>query len=126
MKSQKGQSTVELALTFAFLMFLLLAIIDFGRLYTADLTIEHASREAARAASVGRTNNEIQAVVHQSTDGVLDVSRMGININPVNLADRTQGSYVTITITYMGKLISPLVNFASPVTLTKKTEMRME
>jgi Flp pilus assembly protein TadG len=126
MKSQKGQSTVELALTFAFLMFLLLAIIDFGRLYTADLTIEHASREAARAASIGRTNNEIQAIAIQSANGVLDVSKMGININPVNLADRMQGSYVTITITYMGNLISPLVSFASPVTLTKKTEMRME
>jgi Flp pilus assembly protein TadG len=126
MKSQNGQSTVELALTFAFLIFLLLAIIDFGRIYAADLTIEHTSREAARAASVGRTNNEIQAVAIQSADGVLDVSRMGIIITPVNLADRTQGSYVSITITYTGELISPLVNFASPITLTKKTEMRME
>ena len=54
MKSEKGQSLVEFALSFPVLVLLLLGITDFGRAFHVYLTIDHAGREAARAASIGK------------------------------------------------------------------------
>lgn len=42
-----GQSVVEFALVAPILLFLVIAIADFGRLYTAAVAIESAAREAA-------------------------------------------------------------------------------
>jgi uncharacterized protein CbrC (UPF0167 family) len=46
-----GQSLVEFALIVPFLMVLLLTIADFGRLFSAGITIESAARTAAETAS---------------------------------------------------------------------------
>jgi hypothetical protein len=44
---ESGQSLVELALVLPLLLFLFLALFDFGRLFAAALTVESAAREAA-------------------------------------------------------------------------------
>ena len=59
MKSEKGQSMVEFALIIPIFILLLFAILDFGRVFHAYLTIDHAGREAARAASIGKDNTTV-------------------------------------------------------------------
>ena len=58
MKSEKGQSLVEFALVLPLLILLLFGIIDFGRIFNAYLTIDHAGRDAARTASIGKNDDK--------------------------------------------------------------------
>jgi Flp pilus assembly protein TadG len=44
---ERGQSVVEFAITVPLLFFMLLAIVDFSRVFTTMLTVEAAAREAA-------------------------------------------------------------------------------
>lgn len=53
---RRGQSTVELALTLPVLLLLVLGIVDFGRVFLAANVISHASRDAARHASLDSTD----------------------------------------------------------------------
>ncbi len=52
LKGEKGQSIVELALILPILVVLLGAIIDFGWLYSCQISANNAVREAARYTSI--------------------------------------------------------------------------
>ncbi len=51
---ERGQSTVEFALALPILIFVLVGFVDVARTFHAYVTVNHAAREAARYASIGR------------------------------------------------------------------------
>ncbi len=53
---EKGSSLVEFAIAITLFFTVLFAIIDFSYLYWVNLTMQHAVREGARYAVVGRTD----------------------------------------------------------------------
>lgn len=123
MNSEKGQSLVEFALIIPLLIILLFGIIDFGRIFHVYLTINHAGREAARAASIGKDDSTIKnTAVNDATGISLTVGQVG-----VTPATRTSGTDVTITISYPITFLTPVIgSIVGPITLEDTTVMRVE
>jgi Flp pilus assembly protein TadG len=121
MKSEKGQSLVEFALIVPVLILLLLGIMDFARIFHAYLTIDHAGREAARAASIGKDASAITSMaVNQGTSINLQASH-------VTVSTGSSGTNATITISYPITFLTPVIgNIVGPLTLKDTTVMRVE
>ncbi|WP_052352886.1 TadE/TadG family type IV pilus assembly protein [Neobacillus dielmonensis] len=123
MKSENGQSLVEFALVLPVLIMLLFGIVDFGRAFHAYLTIDHAGREAARAASIGKNDSEIKQIA--KNQGV-DIS---LKEEWVSVSTTTSGSekIATITITYPFQFITPVLGpLVKTIELKDETQMRIE
>ncbi|MDM5314862.1 pilus assembly protein [Fictibacillus sp. b24] len=117
MKNEKGQSLVEFALVVPVLFFLLLGIVDFGRIFHAYLTLDHAGREAARSASIGNSNPVSVAVSKGS----------GINLSSSQVSFSKANGEAKITIVYPIGFLTPVIsNVIGPITLTNTTVMRIE
>jgi Flp pilus assembly protein TadG len=123
MKSQNGQSLVEFAMVLPLLVLLMFGITDFGRIFHAYLTIDHAGREAARAASIGKDNTTVKSTAVNDATGIdLTVGQVG-----VTPATRTSGTDVTVTITYPITFLTPVIgSIVGPITLEDTTVMRVE
>jgi Flp pilus assembly protein TadG len=102
---ERGQTLLELALTFPLLLMLLLAIVDFGRVIDALIIVTNAAREGARHASVdpSLSVNDVQVLVRDQIRG------SGTNITMLggfgdDLANQVQVTMsddaVTVLVTY--------------------------
>lgn len=124
MKSEKGQSLVEFALVIPLLIILLFGIVDFGRIFHAYLTMDHAGREAARAASIGKDDTTVKSTA------VSDAVGIGLTADKVNITPggtRISGSDISITITYPITFLTPVIgSIVGPITLKDTTVMRVE
>ncbi|WP_273834373.1 TadE/TadG family type IV pilus assembly protein [Guptibacillus sedimenti] len=124
MKSEKGQSMVEFALVLPILVMLLFGIIDFGRIFHTYLAIDHASREAARTASIGENDAAIVSTAVASASSI-HLTAGQVAVSPGGT--KSSGSDVTVTITYPISFLTPVVsNLTGPITLSSSTVMRME
>lgn len=125
-KNEKGQATVELAFSLVIFMLLLFAIVDFGRIFHAYLTLEHAGKEGARIASLGAQDSEVYERIKISAS-TLEVDELTYSIAPA-YKDRATGSYVTIQLTYPVTFSIPLLEKMNntPFNLKSKTVMRVE
>lgn len=125
-KNEKGQATVEMAFALVIFVLLLFAIVDFGRIFHAYLTLEHAGREGARIASLGATDTEVVDSIKASAS-TLDTNNITFSITPA-LTKRTSGTYVTIQLSYpVSFSVLTLKNSSeSGLTLKSKTVMRVE
>lgn len=56
-RSTRGQGLVEFALVLPLLMILLLGVADFGRIFSAGITLEAAARDGAEATAIERLHN---------------------------------------------------------------------
>ncbi|RPF55846.1 TadE/TadG family type IV pilus assembly protein [Aquisalibacillus elongatus] len=141
LKSEKGQGTVELAITFTVLVILVFGIVDFGYAFYSKLTMEHSSREGARAGSLGSDDADIKSVVEDSLVGLLpEGSNIDeyVTIQYVNsdgdVYDETEDTvkYVEVIIDYDYKYFTPLLALIGSaldedtLSLNSSTQMRVE
>lgn len=76
-RRDRGAAAVEFAIVVPLLLLILLALVDFGRLFYVQVSLAGASREGARAVSVGRPASQVASVVQASSPGVARVSSLG-------------------------------------------------
>ncbi|MBA3716886.1 MAG: pilus assembly protein [Actinobacteria bacterium] len=126
LKGDGGQALVEFALIIPVLLFVLLAIAQFGDLYNHYVTITDATRAGARAAVVSRTDpnptgKAVQAVRDSATG--LDQTKLTVTVTPS--PPWTTGQQVTITASYPYSvdLVGLVVKSGS---LTSTTKERVE
>ena len=71
--TQRGAVAVELAILLPILVMVVFAIIEFGRFYSATITVTHASREAVRRVALG-TGSASTAGISAASPLVVTVS----------------------------------------------------
>lgn len=133
-KKQKGQSIVEWAFILPFLLLVLFSILELAPLMNTYLKVEKAAQYGARTGAIhGKSNESILTNVAYNLQGLVDASQLrnaGVNaggdgvlysqtidgmervvieVVPGNPAQRINGSWVMVRITYRYPLYTPML-----------------
>ncbi len=99
---------VELALILPILVMLLLGITEFGRAYSAQISLQSAAREGARALALGEPSAAVDAAV-RSAVGTAHVDAVTQTPCPSG-STSTSTSYATVTVTAQFTFSIPFVD----------------
>ena len=127
-RTERGQGLVEFALVVPMLLLILMAIIDFGRIFQANVTLTNAVREGARWGSRGYTASESQSRITEAAAG-LPLSGNSVTIPGTAGEQVTATASMTVTlITPIGPLMGMVAggSMNSAFTLTRTAVMRRE
>jgi len=117
--SESGAAAVEFALVVPLLLITLLGIVEFGRVYNAQLQVTTAAREAVRVMAIQNKTDQAIAAAKSSTPGLNPPLTSGqVVVGTCGSSTKT----VTVTVNYSVGLLSGL--FADAVPLTGRSVMR--
>jgi len=104
LRSERGQAVVEFALVVPLLLALLLGIVQAGIAFNHYLAVTDAARAAARKAITARVSGVTVADITaaaQAAAADLDTAQLGVTVaDPTDPTFSTQGSTLTVTVTY--------------------------
>lgn len=109
--TERGQSMVELAISFIVLLLLLAGITDIGRAFFTYSALRDAAQEGATYGSINPSDTSgIIARVRGSSNDPIDLTRPEIAINVQILGQPCIGSGIEVTVVYQDfDLIFPLM-----------------
>ena len=120
--SERGQSTIELALVLPVVVLSMLAIAQIGLIGRNYLLVWHSAREAARQAAVNPTTAAARAAALSATPG-LEPARLAVSLD----GGTESGQLVTATVSYRAPTDVPIVGLAvADVVLSAEVTMRVE
>jgi hypothetical protein len=122
----RGQATVEAAMTLPVVLIALLLIVQVGVVVRDAMSLVQAAREGARTAAV--TGDDILATrTALDADGSLSDERVVVDIQPPS-GERARGGEVTVHLSYADKLTIPIVSrlVSFDVPLRSTATMRIE
>jgi hypothetical protein len=123
-RGQRGLETVELAIILPVFLLLLFAILDFGRMFFTQITLQHAMREGGRFGVTGERladPNDPRTLQSRldSIKRVVRESAVGVRINPADIHVFTvpgspddaggPGQTFTIRMSYDFLFVTPMV-----------------
>lgn len=120
-RTDRGQSTVELALVLPFVALVALGIVQVGSLVHDQVLVTHAAREAARAAAVSAEADAPRRAA--AAGGGLQPERLRVATSPRG----SPGSYVEARVTYSSPTDVPVIGTLLPdLDLGAAAAMRVE
>lgn len=107
-----------MALVLPLLLLLICGIIDFGRAFNAQITLQHAARESVRVWALGGTIAEAEA---RAQDAAVGLTGVGIAVSPCSFGGPTD-----VTVAAGFTYITPFIADLAPgmTSLTAKGVMR--
>lgn len=124
LRDNRAQALVEMALVLTILLLLLAGIIEFGRVFSAQLIVSHASREGARLGAINPDDDAIKAKVWDAA-GALDTSKISVDISALS---RQRGGQLTVEVEYPVTIVMPFIGgiLPNPYKVRGVTKMRIE
>ena len=130
LRSQRGQSLVEMSLVMVILLTILSAVLDLGRGFFSYIAIQNAAGEGALYAAInptcphasdisidgsscGNPNNVDYRTKYESPNGLVDPQKMAIWVTYSDGTDHysastiSEGQPITVTVSYSLNLIGP-------------------
>lgn len=107
----RGQALIEFALIVTVLLFLLVGLIDVGRLYITMLTLDSAASEGVSYAALRPTDTataEARALGEGANSAVVDPAQMSASI--IQPPQIEGGQPITATVTYSFTPMFPFLN----------------
>jgi Flp pilus assembly protein TadG len=118
-KSRHGQATVEFAMVVPLFFLLIFGMIDIGRLFFVQVTLQNAMRQAGRYAVTGNKVSgqsrvdSITQVAQQASVGTglsnIQITSQTAGVTSTNGDAGGPGATVTISLTTQLKLYTPLI-----------------
>ena len=124
-RSESGAAAVEFALVVPILLLLLVGIIEFGRVYNAQIELTAAARQGVRVMAIQNSPSAAKTATEQAAPSLnpsLTDAQIAIVSSPVNTGLCTTGSTVTVTATYPLTFLTGM--FGTGITLTGKSVMK--
>jgi len=120
-RSDRGQAAVELALVLPVVLLLVLAALQVGLVARDVVLVQHAAREAARAAAVDGDVSRIRAAAVEGSG--LPADRLEVTVS----ARGEPGTTVTVTVRYRSPTDVPLAGaLVADRVLDASATMRVE
>lgn len=102
----RGAAAVEMALVLPLIVFLVFGIIDFGRMFNAQITLTEAAREGARAVALGESADPRVATATQGLTAVTTT------VTPCPSTPSPDAD-ATVTVGYSFQFVTPLAGLSS-------------
>lgn len=134
LRKNKGQTVVEFALVLPVLIFLLLAIMEGGRIFAAYIELQNAARDGARYAAINcpSKEQEQEAWVNGNLIPLINSRLSTLDSGIIGIAfDRKKDKseiWAEVTLTYPLPITTPIISniTGNPFTLSSKMAMRSE
>jgi len=143
-RSEKGQALVEFAFVGLVFMLFIFSIIEGGRLFQSWITVQHASREAARWGITGQvdcpeaTGDRLTCITERAYEGLEtlnDSAFAQVSVNHYDFPDYTDPAttndpgdacdLLEVEIQYDHQVVVPLIDAITGSTITLSTGERM-
>ncbi len=130
-RMERGQSFVEMALGMVFFLFVVLGVLDLGRLYYIYVAMEDGAAEAAlylalnancpepNAGECADPNNARYRASHANSQGI---DWENVTINYQYVANATVGDMVKVELSYPFKLLTPVISTIAGNSIVLHTE----